>query len=32
MGSLARQTVETRYSHESQKNNYLTHFNALING
>ncbi|HET6226857.1 MAG TPA: glycosyltransferase family 4 protein [Bacteroidia bacterium] len=30
MGSLARQTVETKYSHESQKNNYLKHFNALL--
>ena len=30
MGALARQTVETRYSHESQKNNYLQHFNALL--
>lgn len=30
MGALARQTVEASYSHESQKNNYLRHFNALL--
>jgi glycosyltransferase involved in cell wall biosynthesis len=30
MGTLARQTVEERYSHESQKNNYLRHFNELL--
>lgn len=30
MGTLARQTVESRYSHESQKNNYLQHFDALL--
>lgn len=30
MGSLARQTVEKNYSHESQKNNYLRYFNELL--
>ncbi len=30
MGALARQTVEKRYSHESQKNNYLQYFNELL--
>jgi len=30
MGTLARQTVETGYSHESQKNKYLQHFNTLL--
>jgi glycosyltransferase involved in cell wall biosynthesis len=30
MGTLARKTVETAYSHESQKNNYLQQFNELL--
>lgn len=30
MGVQARLTVEKNYSHESQKNNYLRHFNELL--
>jgi len=30
LGSEGRKTVEERYSVESQKNNYLSHFNELL--
>ena len=30
MGTLARQTVEKKYSFDAQKNDYLAHFNELL--